>query len=65
MLTYGSPPFKQVKLMGATFNQVYQNIYNQLDLHHQTKIQQAKDKFEKEKQAEKNDNTSYEYYKRY
>ncbi len=51
--------------MEATFNQVYQNIYNQLDIHHQTKIQQAKDKFEKEKQAAKNEKESYEYYKRH
>jgi hypothetical protein len=51
--------------MERTFNQVYQNIYNQLDLHHQTKIQQAKDKFEKQKQAEKNEKSNYEYYKRY
>jgi hypothetical protein len=51
--------------MERTFNQVYQNIYNQLDLHHQTKIQQAKDKFEREKLAEKKNKESYEYYKRY
>lgn len=38
--------------MSQTFNQVYQNIYNQLDICHQNKIQQAKDKFEKEKQAD-------------
>jgi hypothetical protein len=51
--------------MNTTFNQVYQNIYNQLDLHHQTKIQQAKDKFEKEKLAEQNNKLNYEHYKRY
>lgn len=38
--------------MNQTFNQVYQNIYNQLDIHHQTKIQNAKDKFQKEKESD-------------
>ena len=32
------------------FNKVWVNIYNQLDIAHKNKIQQAKDKFAKEKE---------------
>jgi uncharacterized short protein YbdD (DUF466 family) len=35
------------------FNQVWANIYNQLDIAHANKIQQAKDKFAKEKEDAK------------
>jgi len=34
------------------FNQVWANIYNQLDIAHASKIQQAKDKFQKEKEED-------------
>lgn len=34
------------------FNKVWMNIYEQLDNAHKTKIQQAKDKFAKEKEED-------------
>ena len=34
------------------FNQVWANIYNQLDIAHASKIQRAKDKFQKEKEED-------------
>ena len=34
------------------FNQVWANIYNQLDIAHASKIQRAKDNFQKEKEED-------------